>query len=73
MVEGTVPCTCTWTSCFDGVRTKAVNQVQTPVQGQRRDARRGGALWRSDASSHFSERTFDRLKQINVELNFEIF
>jgi hypothetical protein len=49
-----------------------VDQAQTPVQGRRRDAGRGSALWRSDASSLFSEGMFDRLKQIKVELNFEI-
>jgi hypothetical protein len=69
MVEGTVPCACAWTGCFDSIRTKAVNQVQTPVQGRRRDAGRGGALWRSN----FGEGKFDRIKQINVELNFKIF
>jgi hypothetical protein len=49
-----------------------VDQTQTLVQGQRRDAGRESALWRSDASSLFGEGMFDRLKEIKVELNFKI-
>jgi hypothetical protein len=72
IAEVTLSCACAWTSSSDGVWTSPVDQAQTPVQGRWRDAGRGSALWRSDASSLFSEGMFDRLKQIKVELNFEI-
>jgi hypothetical protein len=43
IAEVTVLCARAWTSSSDGVRRAPVDQAQTPMQGQRRDAGRSDA------------------------------